>query len=137
MQKSASDENIIQVTDWLATPYTIYMVLKDATIPLSEKLRAIAGLILILLYLISPFDLVPEAIPFAGWLYDLAMVPLGLTVVRKFTPGVDIGEKKTRAEASTRKVLSHVIFYVLIAMAVVLVWLGAVIFIIVKLVSGN
>jgi uncharacterized membrane protein YkvA (DUF1232 family) len=67
---------ISQITDWLTTPYTIYLVLKDPAIPRSVKWRAVIGLAVILAYVISPFDIIPDFIPFAGWLDDIIVVPL-------------------------------------------------------------
>ncbi len=45
---------ISQIADWVATPYTIYLILKDPTISRSLKLRAVIGLALIFVYMISP-----------------------------------------------------------------------------------
>ncbi|HVX80946.1 MAG: YkvA family protein [Devosia sp.] len=41
------------------------------------------------LYLVSPIDLVPDFIPFAGWIDDLVLVPLMVSwIVRMLPPHV-------------------------------------------------
>jgi uncharacterized membrane protein YkvA (DUF1232 family) len=83
-----------QIVDWISTPYTIYLVLKDPAVSRRVKLRAVIGLVLIFAYVISPLDLIPDFIPLAGWLDDLIVVPLGLAVLRKITPGINVIEKR-------------------------------------------
>lgn len=38
------------------------------------------------LYLVSPIDLIPDAIPFAGWIDDLVLVPLMVSLIVRFLP---------------------------------------------------
>lgn len=45
-----------------------------------------AGLALSILYLVSPVDVVPDAIPLAGLLDDVILVPLGLSAIQKMIP---------------------------------------------------
>jgi uncharacterized membrane protein YkvA (DUF1232 family) len=125
---------ISRITDWVATPYTIYLVLKDATVPRSVKLRAVIGLVLIFAYIISPIDIIPDFIPLAGWLDDIVVVPLGLALVRLITPGMDIVKTRARAHASVRRILLWTIFSLLTAVMLGLLWLGLVVYFIVKLI---
>ena len=37
-------------------------------------------------YLVSPIDLVPDVIPFAGWIDDVVLVPLMVSWIVKFLP---------------------------------------------------
>ena len=120
------------VVDWITTPYTIYLILKDPTIPRAVKGRAIIGLSLIFLYVISPIDVIPDVIPLAGWLDDLLIIPLGLFIIRKITPGFEIVEKRNHAEKKVRRIL---LWITLGLVGLVLLWLaclGLVIFLIVK-----
>lgn len=50
----------------------LYFGCRDPRTPLYARLPAIISMI----YLISPFDLIPDFIPFAGYLDDLVIVPL-------------------------------------------------------------
>ena len=53
------------------------------------------------LYLVSPIDLIPDFIPFAGWIDDLILVPLMVSwIVRMLPPHVTA--KPVRATANRR-----------------------------------
>ena len=127
---------ISQIADWVTTPYTIYLILKDPAITRSVKLRAAIGLALIFAYIISPIDIIPDYIPVAGWLDDLVIVPLGLALVRKITPGFDVAEKRYRAQASVRRILLSTMLSFVIAILLGLLWLGLLVYIIVRLITG-
>jgi uncharacterized membrane protein YkvA (DUF1232 family) len=127
---------ISTIVDWVSTPYTIYLILKDPTVSRSIKLRSIIGLILIFAYAISPIDIIPDVIPFAGWLDDLIMIPLGLALLRVITPGIDIIEKKNRAQSSVKRILFWIIFSLVVAILFGLAWLGLLIYVIVKLTTS-
>ena len=127
---------ISQIADWVATPYTIYLILKDPTISRSIKLRAAIGLALIFAYVISPIDIVPDFVPFAGFLDDLVVVPLGLSVLRKITPGVDVAEKRDRTQAGVRRILLWTMLSLVAAVLLGLFWLGLLIYIVVRLISA-
>jgi uncharacterized membrane protein YkvA (DUF1232 family) len=60
----------------------ILVALFDKRTPLFAKI--LAGLVLI--YLVSPFDFLPDIIPFIGWVDDAAIVPLGLWLASRFIP---------------------------------------------------
>jgi uncharacterized membrane protein YkvA (DUF1232 family) len=86
---------ISQIADWVTTPYTIYLILKDPAISRSVKLRAVIGLAIIFAYIISPIDIIPDFIPISGWLDDLVVVPLGLALVRKITQALTSWRRET------------------------------------------
>ena len=127
---------ISKITDWVTTPYTIYLILKDPAILRPVKLRAAIGLAFIFAYVISPIDIIPDFIPLSGWLDDLVVVPLGLALVRKITPGIDVVEKRDRAQASVRRILLWTMFSLIVATLLGLLWLSLLIYIIVRLITG-
>ena len=127
---------IFRIVDWVTTPYTIYLILKDPAISWSVKLRAAVGLAIIFAYVISPIDLIPDFIPIAGWLDDLIIVPLGLALVRAITPSMDVVEKRNRAQASVKRILFWTIFSLAVVIFLGLAWLGLLIYIIVRLITG-
>ncbi len=127
---------ISQITDWITTPYTIYLILKDPMISRSVKLRAVIGLVLIFAYVISPIDIIPDFIPFAGWLDDLIVVPLGLALVRKITPGFDVVEKRNRVQSTVRQILLWTSLSIVVVILLGLLWLGLLVYIIVRLITG-
>jgi uncharacterized membrane protein YkvA (DUF1232 family) len=126
---------ISQIIDWATTPYTIYLILKDPAISSSVKLRAVIVLVLIFAYVISPIDLIPDFIPFAGWLDDLIVVPLGLALARQITPGFDIIEKRNRTQVTVKRIFLWTMLSISVIILLGLIWLGLLIYSIVKLIS--
>lgn len=124
-----------RIEDWVTTPYTIYLILKDPAISRPVKLRVVIPLALIFVYIVSPVDIIPDFIPFAGWLDDLVVVPLGLALVRKITPGFDVLEKRERAQTSVRRILFWIVLSLAAAILLGLLWLGITIYIIVRLIT--
>jgi uncharacterized membrane protein YkvA (DUF1232 family) len=55
-------------------------------------------MLLVPLYLISPLDLIPDFIPFAGWLDDLVVIPLLVSWIVGLLPQ----REPVRARASSR-----------------------------------
>jgi uncharacterized membrane protein YkvA (DUF1232 family) len=127
---------ISKITDWVTTPYTIYLALKDPTISRSEKLRSVIGLVLIFAYIISPLDIIPDFIPMSGWLDDLVVVPLGLAIMRKIIPNINVLERRDRARSNVRRILLLTMLSLVIAVSLGVIWLGLLIYIIVRLTSG-
>jgi uncharacterized membrane protein YkvA (DUF1232 family) len=127
---------ISQIVDWVSTPYTVYLIFKDGSIPRAIKIRAAAGLVLMLIYIVSPFDIIPDFIPLAGWFDDLLIVPLGFTALRIFTPGFDVVEKRNRAQRTVKRILIWVILAMTAWILLFLASLGLLIYLIVRLISG-
>jgi uncharacterized membrane protein YkvA (DUF1232 family) len=50
--------------------------------------------ILIIAYIILPFDLIPDAIPVFGWLDDAGLATLGLFIISKLVPKEVLDEYK-------------------------------------------
>lgn len=62
--------------------FTIYLVFLDNRTPISARL--IAGAVVA--YVFSPIDLIPDFIPILGYLDDLILLPLGITLVIHLVP---------------------------------------------------
>ena len=58
----------------------LIVALFDRRTPWFAKLLAA----LVLVYLISPFDFMPDFIPIVGWIDDATLVPLGLWLASRF-----------------------------------------------------
>jgi uncharacterized membrane protein YkvA (DUF1232 family) len=127
---------ISKITDWVTTPYTIYLILKDPAISRSEKWGSAIGLVLIFAYVISPIDIIPDFIPFSGWLDDLVVIPLGLAIMRKFIPSINVLEKRDRAQSKVRRILLVTLFSLIIAAVLGIIWLGLLIYVVVRLIRG-
>ena len=60
----------------------LWKLFRHPDTPRRAKYVAVA----VLAYVLSPIDLVPDFIPFAGQLDDLVLVPLGITLAVRLTP---------------------------------------------------
>lgn len=86
--------------------------------------RAVGGLVLV--YALSPIDLIPDFIPVLGYLDDLILVPLGVALTVRLIPAYLMAECRERArnapppaEGSVAVVLA--IWAVILAATVLLV----------------
>jgi uncharacterized membrane protein YkvA (DUF1232 family) len=100
----------------------LYYALKDSRTPLRARLPAIFSL----LYLFSPIDLIPDFVPFLGYLDDIVIVPLLLNLSIRLLPA-DIKEKCLARAAHSQKKIKLLIFFLLLfvacwILAMILVW---------------
>ena len=77
-----------------AETYALYLAYKHPHTPWFAK--AFAGLVIA--YAFSPIDLVPDFIPVLGYLDDLVLVPLGITLALKLIPATVMIECRTQAQ---------------------------------------
>ena len=82
----------------------LYYGLRDKRTNGMAKLSALLAVI----YLISPIDLIPDFIPFFGYLDDLVVVPLLLNLAVKLLPPVVRAESILKATRNRRKL--HLLF---------------------------
>ncbi|CAM3482877.1 DUF1232 domain-containing protein [Marinicrinis lubricantis] len=80
--------------------FVLYLAYKDPRVPWYAKLFAIA----VVAYAFSPIDLIPDFIPILGYLDDLILVPLGITIALKMIPTPVIEDCKERRRTSARTV---------------------------------
>lgn len=76
---------------------TLFYAFKDARTPWYAKLTTLSSLV----YLLSPADLVPDLIPFAGYIDDLFVVPFLVSISTRLLP-MDvkkIAEEKARIKS--------------------------------------
>lgn len=68
---------------WLKTEGAVlWRALWDKETPGTAKLAALG----VIVYVLSPIDVIPDFIPLLGWLDDLVIIPLGLALVRGLVP---------------------------------------------------
>ncbi len=102
--------------------YALYLAYKDPRVPWYAKTIAI----IFVGYAFSPIDLIPDPIPVLGYLDDLILIPLGITLVIKLVPQEILiecrekavsrlnGRKPKNWVAASIIILIWVIFFVLI-----------------------
>ncbi len=86
--------------------------------PLTPWYAKVTGA-LVLLYALSPLDLIPDFIPVIGLLDDLIIVPAGLYLVLKMLPKDVVKEVRRKAKKSKIKTKSNPLGVLL----VVAIWL--------------
>jgi len=74
--------------------FVLYFAYKDNRTPWYAKLFAIC----IVAYAFSPIDLIPDFIPILGYLDDVILVPLGVTLALKLIPKTVIQDCTVNAE---------------------------------------
>jgi uncharacterized membrane protein YkvA (DUF1232 family) len=79
-----------------ADSYALFLVARDPRTPWYAKLLA-AGVVA---YAVSPIDLIPDFIPVLGYLDDLIVVPLGITLAIKLVPDHVMAECRAQAAES-------------------------------------
>jgi len=99
-----------------AEVYALYLAYRDPRVPLYARIFAAC----VVAYAFSPIDLIPDFIPVLGYLDDLILVPLGITLAIRMIPAPVMAESRARAieiMAQGKPVNRSA------AVAIVLVWL--------------
>jgi uncharacterized membrane protein YkvA (DUF1232 family) len=69
---------------------------------------------LVVAYLFSPIDLIPDFIPILGYLDDLVLVPLGITLALKMIPPDVLSDARNRADDPVQNKAIGLLFTILI-----------------------
>lgn len=93
----------------------LWKLFKHPQTPRAAKVTAV----LVLAYVLSPIDLIPDFIPVLGQLDDLVIVPLGIALVSRLTPR-PLWESLLREAEASRDKLPRLWWG---ALVIVLVWL--------------
>lgn len=87
--------------------------------------------ICVVAYAFSPIDLIPDFIPILGYLDDVIIVPLGITLALKLIPSNIIEENRAKAEEIKRNEKPKNWFFSIIIMLVwilLALWVGKLIY---------
>lgn len=108
--------------------YALYLAYKDKRTPWHAKV--FAGVVVA--YAFSPIDLIPDFIPILGYLDDLLLIPLGISLALKMIPAEVMEESRLMAEKEleTNKPANW-----MAATIIILVWLAILALIIIWLVG--
>jgi uncharacterized membrane protein YkvA (DUF1232 family) len=74
---------------------TLYLAFRHQQTP--WKARAVV--LLVLAYLLSPIDLIPDSLPLLGYLDDLVIVPVGIALALRMVPAAVLVECRERADS--------------------------------------
>lgn len=124
-QANVLDRVKIKVKEIKQNIFVLFLAYKDPRVPWYAKLFAA----LVVAYAFSPIDLIPDFIPILGYLDDLIIVPLGITLALKMIPQPVIVECREKAEEIRKngKPKNWVTGVIFITIWILLVfWLGTV-----------
>lgn len=107
--------------------YTLFIAFKDPRVPWYAKVfvGCIVG------YAFSPIDLIPDFIPVLGYLDDLILLPLGITLALRMIPAKVLKECRTKAKEILNKNI-HKNWTA--ALVIITIWLLIITFLIVAVV---
>jgi uncharacterized membrane protein YkvA (DUF1232 family) len=124
-----------RIVDWVTTPYTVYLIIKDPAVSPGIKWRAVLGLLAIFAYVISPFSLIQYEIPLIGCLDDIAVIAVGFALLRLITPGMNIVEKRNTARKGVRKILFWIVVGIIGAVLIALTIFSLFVYAIIRLIA--
>lgn len=94
--------------------------------------RKVKGMMLLaILYLVSPIDLIPDAIPVAGVLDDAVIVPTAIAALMHFLPA----QVRYECEGQADYILNHAKLVAALVSLFLFLWAGLIVWGIYKLVS--
>lgn len=103
----------------------LYFAVRDSRTPLIAKVLAVG----VVAYALSPVDLIPDFIPFLGWIDDFIIIGLGMRLIKHLIPQAVWEESKTKAvpiETKIRRVYKKVI-WTLVTVWISLILISAVV----------
>jgi len=74
--------------------YIYIRALLEKRTPLIPKITGIV----IIAYIILPFDIIPDAIPVFGWLDDAAVTAIGLFIISRMIPAEILAEYREKVK---------------------------------------
>lgn len=107
--------------------FVLYLSYKDARTPWYAKAFAIS----VVAYAFSPIDLIPDFIPILGYLDDLILVPLGISLSLKLIPSIIVEENREKAEILKKKGKPQNWFMGILFITIwllVMVWISKIVF---------
>lgn len=94
----------------------LYLAYKNKKTPWYAKTFALS----VVAYSLSPIDLIPDFIPILGYLDDLILIPLGISIALKIIPSDVLQESRLKVEAIKEVHLSK---SWITATMIILVWI--------------
>ncbi len=99
--------------------YALYLAYKDPRVPLRIKVV----ILLVIAYLLSPIDLIPDFIPVIGYLDDFLLITVGIPILLKMVPKEIMNEHRESAKTRFSEGMPQSRFAALI---IILIWILAV-----------
>ena len=100
--------------------YALYLAYKDPRVPLRIKVV----ILLVIAYLLSPIDLIPDFIPVLGYLDDFLLITVGIPILLKMVPKEIMNEHRESAKTKFSEGMPK---SRIVALIIVLIWVLAVV----------
>ena len=97
----------------------LYLACRDPRTPWYAK--ALAGAVVV--YALSPIDLIPDFVPVFGYLDDLILLPMGIAIAVKLIPAHVLAESRERAATLAERPVNRVGAAVIVAVWLLVVFL--------------
>ena len=108
--------------------YTFYYAMTDMDTPAHLKVLPI---LVFIAYLVFPFDLVPDFIPFLGYVDDIILLPLGFALVFRSLPDEILEKSRLKAiEKLKRSSYTFEVILLLLFLFITTVNIGIVMFLV-------
>ncbi len=119
---------LTKIVDYFAMPYSLFLLFKDPQFSWKAKLKA--GLIMagLTFYILYPMDIIPDFIPFAGWLDDLIIIPLVMAAAGKIAPEVNLARIRQKARGNTKRIMLWTTVCIVGLLLSRMVWIGALVY---------
>ena len=101
----------------------IYLSMKDKRTPLIAKIM----IVLTISYAVSPIDLIPDFIPVLGYLDDLIILPIMITISIKLIPKEVFEDCRIKAR---EKIRISKRFGILSALIIILLWVALILYLV-------
>ncbi|MFH1368004.1 MAG: YkvA family protein [Elusimicrobiota bacterium] len=95
--------------------FLLYHAFRDKRTPWYARLIAV----LVVLYAVSPVDLIPDFIPVIGHLDDIIIIPLGIYMAFRLIPPEVLKDHRARSEEAVIKLGKIKMFFII---SIVVVW---------------
>ncbi|KJR45142.1 protein of unknown function DUF1232 [Desulfosporosinus sp. I2] len=107
--------------------FVLFLASKDDRVPWYAKLVSF----LVVTYAFSPIDLIPDFIPILGYLDDIILIPLGISLALKMIPQPIIDDLRIKAneireKGNPKNWVTGIIF--IIIWILLAYWLGSIIY---------
>jgi uncharacterized membrane protein YkvA (DUF1232 family) len=110
-----------RLKDWARSitgdAHAVYLAARDPRTPWYAKALAIC----VAAYALSPIELIPDFVPFLGYLDDAVIVPFGIWAVAKLIPLHVMAESRAAAAVAAERPVSF-----MAAVIIILVWMVAI-----------
>jgi hypothetical protein len=121
---------------WIILPYSLLLIIKEPGVSTGSRIKAVLFIILPALYVLDPFDLIPDITPLLGWIDDLVVIPLAAFLAKKLVPEVNIARIHKRSTDSTRHLIMYTIGVILLGLLIFAAMITASIYAAIRLLAS-